>query len=129
MHELPALLILTFIGSSLGGICRYLLSGAVSRRFGERFPWGTLVVNITGSFLIGLAWGFSRENEDFSGALILHDFLISGFLGGYTTVSSFTLNTLNLIRNGEWRAAGLNLMGSYLFCLGAVFWGSILLSG
>ncbi len=110
-------LLLTFAGSSLGGLCRYLLSGWVSSRFGERFPAGTMVVNVSGALLIGFIWAAAAPGP-------LRDFLTFGFLGGYTTVSSFTLNTLNLLQDGEWLYAGWNLAGTYALCLAAVFAGA-----
>ena len=110
-------LLLTFTGSSLGGLCRHLLSGSVARRYGERFPTGTIAVNVSGAFLIGLVWTAFEPGA-------VRDFLMFGFLGGYTTVSSFTLNTLNLLQDGEWGYALGNLLGSYFFCLAAVFLGA-----
>lgn len=115
-------LLAVFIGSALGGLCRYLLSGAVARRVGERFPYGTLVVNVSGALVIGLVWSLPGA----SAAVPLEDFrffMMYGFLGGYTTVSSFTLNTLNLMQDREWLPAGLNIAGTYSLCLLAVYIG------
>lgn len=117
MQDWITLLILTFAGSSLGGMCRYLVSGFVAHRTGERFPLGTMIVNVTGAFAIGLVWLMLPPGE-------LRDFLTFGFLGGYTTVSSFSLNTLALLRDGQWFHALLNLFGSFLLCLAAVFAGA-----
>lgn len=117
MQEWLIFLVFTFVGSSLGGLCRYLLSGFVARRFGERFPLGTLAVNVSGSFLIGVVWVTLSPGA-------ARDFLMFGFLGGYTTVSSFSLNTLTLLQDGQWFYATLNLFGSFLICLAAVFVGA-----
>lgn len=111
------LTILAFTGSALGGLCRYLLSGWITFRFGEGFPLGTMVVNVSGALLIGFIWAFCSPGS-------LRDFLMFGFLGGYTTVSSFALNTLNLLQDGEWTYAGWSLIGTYLLCLAAVFGGA-----
>lgn len=116
------LMFLTFAGSSLGGLARYLLSEWIASRLGERFPFGTMVVNVSGAFLIGVVWGLPWDDRA-PLAGFASDFLLYGFLGGYTTVSSFTLNTLNLFQDGEWRSALLNLFGSYFLCLAAVFVG------
>lgn len=117
--------LLAFLGSALGGFCRYLLSGAVARRFGERFPMGTLAVNVSGAFLIGLLWNAHWLQQTFPGPE-MQALLLIGFLGGYTTVSSFTLNTMNLWQQGEWGAAGSNVLLSFSLCLFAVFAGSAL---
>lgn len=113
----------TFLGSALGGLCRHLLSGWFARRYGERFPVGTMAVNVSGACLIGIAWSLPWDGWA-STSQIARDFLMFGFLGGYTTVSSFTLNTLNLFQEGEWRKALFNLFGSYILCLAAVFAGA-----
>ena len=114
---------LIFTGGFLGGLCRYLISGLFSGRYGARFPMGTLVVNVTGAFLMGILWYLPWGSGDPAAELMRH-LLLPGFLGGYTTVSSFSLNTLNLLQQGEWRLAFLNLFGTYFLCLGAVSAGS-----
>jgi CrcB protein len=114
------------IGSVLGGTARYFVSGAVARRLGETFPWGTMTVNVSGAFLIGIF-----------GALATHEgspfaspnpwlFAVTGFLGCYTTVSSFSLQTLALARDGESLRAVGNIAFSVLLCLGAVACGFFL---
>lgn len=129
MDNWTLLLLITFGGSAMGGLCRYLLGGFIARRLGERFPVGTMVVNVTGALLIGLVWRFPSEGMSLAEHDMLRDFLMLGVLGGYTTVSSFTLNTFNLLQEGEWREAGMNLFGTYFLCLGAVFAGAALGSG
>jgi len=114
------------LGSALGGVGRYWLSGVIARRFGEAFPVGTLVVNATGSFVIGFIASLTRPE----GRLLLsasgRQFLMVGICGGYTTFSSFSLQTLNLAREGEWFYAGANVVASLLLCLLAVWLGHVL---
>lgn len=119
-------LICLVAGSVLGGTARYFVSGVVARRFGETFPWGTLLVNVTGAFLIGI-FG-ARATHDAS-LLAQHEpwlFAVTGFLGCYTTVSSFSLQTLNLARDGERRGAIGNTIFSVVLCLAAVTAGFVL---
>lgn len=113
------------IGSALGGMLRYLVSGWVAHRFGETFPWGTLLVNVSGSFLIGLIFILVGTEGRLRMDPLWRDFVILGILGGYTTFSSFSLQTLNLARDGQWLGALGNVMASVVFCLLAVtmgFW-------
>jgi len=95
------------LGSALGGIARYFLSGLVARRVGETFPWGTLSVNISGALLIGVFGALAQNNALLFASSNPWLFAVTGFLGCYTTVSSFSLQTLALARDGERsRAAG-----------------------
>lgn len=114
------------LGSALGGMARYWLSGVVGRFAGETFPLGTLVINVTGSFVIG----FFATLTDPDGILLVkpqyRHFFMSGLCGGYTTFSSFSLQTLNLAREGEWLKAGVNSFASLFLCLLAVWLGHIL---
>lgn len=117
-------LILVALGGALGACARFWLSGLVARRVGETFPWGTLAVNVSGSFAIGLlAAGLLTVDgvgEPWRATWLL---LVAGVLGSYTTVSSFSLQTLALARAGEpWRAA-LNVILSLVLCLAAAFAG------
>lgn len=117
-------------GSALGGLTRYLVSGWVSERCGERFPLGTLVVNVTGTFLIGVAAFFPWEEMMADGiAAALRLFLMAGFLGGYTTVSSFSLQTFLFLEMGDIRKAGLNIVLSAGLCLVAVGCGAWVAAG
>lgn len=117
------------IGSALGGMARYWCSGWIGQRVGETFPWGTLFVNVTGSFLIGVLAAMS--GPDARGYLppLARQFLMVGVLGGYTTFSSFSLQTLNLLRDGEWAHAGVNVLLSVVACLCAVWLGYVLVAG
>lgn len=111
------------LGGFAGGIARYAISGIVARRIGEFFPWGTLVVNGSGALAIGLLAGLLRRPEDIAGGETVWHLLAIGVLGSYTTVSSFSLQTLALLRDGEWHAAALNVIASVVVCLGAVLAG------
>jgi CrcB protein len=107
------------IGSALGGVGRFACSGLSVRWFGETFPWGTLFVNVLGSLVIGvLAAVIPAESRWLSDNA--RDFLMIGICGGFTTFSSFSLESLNLARNGEWGAAAGYTLGSVVLCLAAV---------
>lgn len=113
------------IGSALGGMARYWCSGIAASTIGETFPWGTLIVNVTGSFIIGL---FATMTGPDSRILIhpdIRQFIMLGLCGGYTTFSSFSLQTLNLVRNGDVMHAGINIIASLVLCLVAVWMGHI----
>lgn len=114
------------LGSALGGISRYWLSGFLAQRFGESFPVGTLVVNVTGSFLIGFFATLTGPDGRLLVGPTARNFFMAGICGGYTTFSSFSLQTLNLARDGEWLYAGLNAVLSLALCLVAVWLGHVL---
>ncbi len=110
-----SLLVVAFFGA-MGAAARHWLSGAIAHRIGELFPLGTLAINLSGSILIGAAAaGLSSPNGASS---LVRLGAITGFLGGYTTVSSFSLQTLNLWRFGEQRSAVLNIFASLVLCIG-----------
>lgn len=112
--------LLVAFGGALGGVARFWVSGVVAHRFGETFPWGTLVVNVTGAACIGALGALLLTPEAHvvrSGPLWAG--LVVGLLGSYTTVSSFSLQTLALARNGEVLRAAFNVMISLALCLGA----------
>jgi CrcB protein len=112
-----------FLGSGLGGLARFALSGLIAHRFGESFPWGTLVVNVSGSFIIG----FFATLADPDGRILVgsttRQFVMIGLLGGFTTYSSFSLQTLAFARDGEWLRAGANATGTFVLCFLAVWLG------
>jgi CrcB protein len=103
----------------LGGTARFWLSGFVARRVGETFPWGTVVVNVSGSFLLGVLAASAASNGIFA-AVRPWQFAAIGILGTYTTVSSFSLQTLALARDGEMIRAAGNMVLSLSLCLLAV---------
>src|SRR5689334_16855589 len=94
-------LISVVLGSILGGAARYFLSGVIARRVGETFPWGTLFINVSGSFLIGIFGAMAENDASLMASPNPWLFAVTGFLGCYTTVSSFSLQTLSLVRDGE----------------------------
>jgi len=101
--------LLVLLGGFLGGTARYFVSGLVARCVGSAFPWGTLAVNTAGASLIGVLAGLLQAGGATAGH-VLRDFLMVGFCGGFTTVSSFSLQTLDLAREGEHGAAALNIV-------------------
>lgn len=110
-------------GAALGGMLRYFLSGVAARLAGETFPWGTLLVNVTGCLLIG----FFASLAGPEGRLIVPSnvrlFVMTGFCGGYTTFSTFSYETLRLLQDREWAYAGWNIAASLLLCLAGVWAG------
>ena len=105
------------LGSALGGAARYWCSGMVARAFGESFPWGTMTVNVIGSFVIGFFAMATGPDGRWIVGTTARQFVMVGICGGYTTFSSFSLQTVNLMRNGEWPDAGWNILLSVSLCL------------
>lgn len=114
------------LGSALGGMARYFCSGIAARTIGETFPWGTLMVNVLGSFIIGFFATISGPDGRVFVPTAARQFVMLGLCGGYTTFSSFSLQTLNLMNDGEWLRAGANIGGSVILCLLAVWAGHAL---
>ena len=113
---------LVSVGAIGGTPLRFFVARVVGERVGETFPWGTLVVNVTGCFTMGLVAAYAHKHG-LSGSSEYWLLLATGFLGSYTTVSSFSLQTLALVRDGENRAALGNIVLSVGLCLGAVAFG------
>lgn len=113
------------IGGALGSMARYGIGGLVSDKFGQSFPWGTLVANVTGSFIIGILGALTAPEGRLNPQtrVFATQMLVTGLCGGYTTFSSFSLQTLNLMRDGEWLYAGGNVLLSVVLCLIAVWLG------
>jgi len=107
------------LGSVLGGVARYFISGLVARRVGETFPWGTLFINVSGSFLIGILGGMAQDDASLMASPDPWLFAVTGFLGCYTTVSSFSLQTLSLARDGQSGRALIYTVISVILCLAA----------
>ena len=105
------------LGGALGGASRYLATQALDRRLGTAFPWGTLAVNVSGALLAGVITGLMQRE---GGGGILGFFLLAGFCGSYTTVSSWSLQTLALIHRRYYGRAAANLLGTTLLGLLAV---------
>lgn len=118
-----------FLGSGVGGLARFALSGIIAHRFGETFPWGTFVINLTGSFVIGFIATFTDPDGRIIVSANARQFLMTGILGGYTTYSSFSLQTLNLARDGEWLRAAGNAFGTFVLCFVAVWLGHLCAAG
>ena len=110
-------------GGALGTMLRFWISGVVANSFGERFPTGTLVINVTGSFVIGLFATLAGPEGRMMVRPLSRQFFMIGICGGYTTFSSFSLQTLNLAREGQWIYAGLNIGLSVVLCLVGVWLG------
>ena len=113
------------IGSALGGVARFWCSGVAARTIGETFPWGTLIVNVVGSFIIGFFATLTGPDGRVFVSSTARQFVMIGFCGGYTTFSSFSIQTLNLVQDGEWLRAGGNIVGSVVLCLVAVWAGYV----
>lgn len=114
------------VGSAIGGVARYWCSGVAARLLGETFPWGTLFVNVTGSLIIGFFATLTGPDGRIFAGSTMRQFVMMGLLGGFTTFSSFSLQTLNLASDGEWLQAGSNIVGSVVLCLLAVWLGHVL---
>lgn len=112
-------LALVAAGGGLGSVARFWVSGVIARRYGETFPWGTLAVNVTGSAAIGVVAAALLTPEHGIEHRTAWAGLVIGVLGSYTTVSSFSLQTLALARNGETGRALANVLLSLAMCLGA----------
>ena len=114
------------IGSAIGGVARYWCSGIAARLIGETFPWGTLIVNVVGSFIIGFFATLTAPDGRVFASTTTRQFVMVGLCGGYTTFSSFSLQTLNLMNDGEWMQVGANIGASVVLCLLAVWIGHVL---
>jgi CrcB protein len=115
------------IGSAFGGMARFWVSGFVAERVGQRFPWGTIIINITGSLIIGILYALTLpEGRLNTSRIVVTQLLMVGICGGYTTFSSFSLQTLTLARDGQWLWAGGNILISVAACLIAVWLGFLL---
>jgi CrcB protein len=118
MPEILKLLLWVTLGSTFGGMARLWMSRAVGRRTGDAFPWGILAVNVCGCFLAGAVAAASEAIPLFRSPASWQC-LVIGFLGSYTTVSSFSLQTLALAQAGKLRQAGGNVALSLALCLAA----------
>jgi CrcB protein len=116
------------VGSALGGIARFYCSGLAARTIGETFPFGTLIVNVVGSFIIGFFGTLTGPDGRVFVGSTARQFVMVGICGGYTTFSSFSLQTLSLMNDGEWLYAGANITVSVVLCLFAVWAGFALAS-
>ena len=115
------------LGSALGGVGRYLVGSLVQRGLGTGLPAGTLVVNVTGSFLVGLFLRYALETPTLTPEL--RAFLTIGFCGGYTTFSTFSYETVALLEDGEWERAALYAGASLVLAVGATLLGLLAARG
>jgi fluoride exporter len=111
------------VGSAIGGVARFACTLLIAERVGAGFPWGTLTVNVLGSFVIGFFDTLTGPNGRFLAGTTARQFVMIGLLGGYTTFSAFSLQTLDLARDGEWLLAAAYIAGSVVLCLAAVWLG------
>lgn len=109
------------LAGGLGALARYGLSTLVQRYSGAAFPWGTFTVNVAGAFMFGLIWSLVEQRLVMN--VETRVILLTGFLGGFTTFSSFMFESAALIADGQWRLAALNLGGQMMAGLAAVFLG------
>jgi CrcB protein len=121
-----ALYLWVALGSALGGAARFFCTGIAARLLGETFPWGTLFVNVFGSFIIGFFATLTGPDGRIFAGTTARQFVMTGILGGFTTFSSFSLQTLNLANDGEWFQAGGNIIASLVLCFLAVWLGHML---
>ena len=115
--------ILVAVGGAIGSTLRYWLGGLIANWVGQTFPWGTLVINVTGSFVIGLFATLTGPDGRIFVPGEWRQFFIIGVCGGYTTFSSFSLQTLTLAQDGESVWAALNVILSVALCLFGVWLG------
>src|SRR5579863_3548482 len=116
------------LGGALGSVARYWMTNAVAALTGPRFPWGTILINVLGSFVIGLFAFLTTPVGRVPVSFDIRAFVLVGICGGYTTFSSFSLQTLELVRTGRWFEAGGNIVLSVVLCLAAV-WAGYALAG
>ncbi len=127
--RIPVMYFWVVTGSAIGGALRCFLSGLVASHFGETFPWGTLFVNVTGSFVIGFFATLTAPDGRLFASAAARQFVMTGICGGYTTFSSFSLQTLNLARDDQWLYASANVVASSGLCLLFVWLGHIAAAG
>jgi CrcB protein len=111
------------LGGAFGTLLRYWCSGLIAAAIGETFPWGTMAVNVVGSTLIGLFAAIVGPDGRLLLSPDLRQTITIGVFGGFTTFSSFSLQTLALIQDQEWLFAAANVLLSVGLCLGGVWLG------
>jgi CrcB protein len=113
------------VGGGLGSMARFACSNLAVSWFGPSFPWGTLFINVLGSFVIGFFATLTGPDGRLLVSGDVRQFVMVGICGGYTTFSAFSLQTLTLVQDGEAVRAGLNVGGSVVLCLVSVWLGYI----
>jgi CrcB protein len=114
------------IGGAMGSVARFWLAGAMTALTGPRFPWGTLLINVLGSFAIGLVAGITLTPERVGMHPDIRIFLMTGVCGGFTTFSAFSLQTLELMQAGDLGPAFGYAIGSVVVCVAATYCGWLL---
>jgi CrcB protein len=105
------------IGGAIGSAMRYAMSTWIAEATHSTFPWGTLCVNVTGSFVIGFFTGLTGPDGPLLVSPVVRAFVTIGILGGFTTFSSFSLQTMLLVEDGQWFSAAGNVISSVALCL------------
>jgi len=123
MSETAIRYLLIGLGSALGGMARYWCNGPMARLLGETFPWGTLAVNALGCGLIGWFAGATAPEGRWFVPSLARQFVMVGLCGGFTTFSSFSLETLRLAADAQYAKAAANVTGSLALCLAGVWLG------
>ncbi len=112
------------LGGAIGAVLRFMTSNMVYSQLGRVFPWGTLMVNVIGSLFMGLLFVLFTERMELNSDV--RAFITVGLLGAFTTFSTFTIETMNLIESGELMRAGVNILASVVCCLAACWLGMII---
>jgi crcB protein len=115
--------LLVAVGGAIGSVTRFWMTGVIDTRIGGAFPWGTIAVNVLGCLVIGFLAAFHQPDSRWIISPAARQFLMIGICGGYTTFSSFSLQTLTLLQNREWLHAGANVLLSTILCLVATWLG------
>jgi CrcB protein len=125
MNAISRILVVA-LGGAFGSVFRYLLAAAIPGWIGRIYLWGTFSVNVAGSFLIGIAWAFFERHT-----LLINWklFIIIGFLGGFTTYSSFSLEAINLFKSGQWKIAAAYITMTNIAAIAAAFTGYSVIKG
>jgi len=118
--------VMVAVGSALGGVARYWLGIAVVRLLGPSFPWGTILINVLGSFVIGFFGTMTGSQGLIPAPQAVRTLVMVGMCGGFTTFSSFSLQTLELARGDQWFGALANVVLSVVLCLASVTAGHVL---
>ena len=117
----------TYLGVMAGGAAgvgaRLFLSNYIANQFGQSFPWGTLIVNVSGCFIIGLFSGITGPDGLFMTSPLVRQIITIGILGGFTTFSAFSLQTISLLADGDFFYGASNIVASLLFCLAGTWLG------
>lgn len=117
------------LGSALGGMARHGIASWMALRFPTAFPWGTLLINVLGSFLIAVILGLPESRFSGPNGVLIRQFLTVGFLGGFTTFSAFSMQTVSLLQQGRTSTAVLYILASIILCIAAAGLGYASASG